>query len=143
MCSLSDDNYYVNRSMCRLALPHLSVRIQQTASRTLWWVGGADDEVQQFFISIEKTLTMESSNFISALYFLLAAHYIFNMSYHQKAKDILSLLQVKVANLSALPSHKWGAVVGGAHVVSMTREYESENLSSTEDYACTCTPNRI
>ena len=46
----------------------------------------------------------------------------YSMSYHPKAKDVLSFLQLKVVNLPALPSHKWGAVVG-AHVVGMTREY--------------------
>ena len=36
---------------------------------------------------------MESSNLVAAVFYLLSAHYIFNVQYHPKAKELLTFLR--------------------------------------------------
>ena len=45
-----------------------------------------DDDclTKQYFICVEQDLMLESSSIISAIFFALAAHYVFNLSYHPK-----------------------------------------------------------
>ncbi len=57
----------------------------------------------QYFIAVEQCLMMESSNLVAALFYLLCAHYIFNVQYHPKASDVLTFIQEKVLTL---PSKK-------------------------------------
>lgn len=59
-----------------------------------------DDDIQgQHFISIELQLMMESSNLVTAIFNLLAAHYVLNLAYHPKAKDVLTFLQEKILGI--------------------------------------------
>ena len=83
-----------------------------------------DEPVNQYFIAVEQILLMQCSNAISAIFFLLAAHYIFNMAYHPKTNDILTFLQHKVAKLPLQVDHKWGTVAG-THIVGMDHQYQS------------------
>ena len=55
----------------------------------------------QFFISIEQQLCLECSNIEGAVFHLIAAHYVFNIDYHNKAHDALLFIQ---ENFLALPS---------------------------------------
>ena len=58
----------------------------------------ADDDVTgQYFISIEQTLMMESLNVI----FNLVFHYVFNLAYHPKAKDMLTFIQERMLGISS------------------------------------------
>ena len=54
------------------------------------------DVCGQYFIAIEQTLMLENSNIFAAIFYLIAAHYIFNVQYHAKALPILLFLQEKV-----------------------------------------------
>ena len=58
----------------------------------------ADDEevTGQYFISIEQTLMMESSNPMTAI---LVSHYVFNLAYHPKAKDMLTFIQERMLGI--------------------------------------------
>ena len=60
----------------------------------------ADDDEEdiqgQYFISIELQIMMESSNLVTAIFNLLAAHYVLNLAYHPKVKDLLTFLQEEV-----------------------------------------------
>lgn len=63
----------------------------------LFEVDDDDEDIQgQYFIAIEQNLMMETSNLITAIYNLLASHYVLNLAYHPKAKDLLTFLQEKV-----------------------------------------------
>ena len=53
----------------------------------------------KYFISVEKTLILESSNIFGEVFYWMAAHYIFNVQYHPKASSILLFLQEKVFSL--------------------------------------------
>jgi hypothetical protein len=53
---------------------------------------GDDDVTGQYFISIEQTTMMESSNPVTAMFNLLVSHYVFNLAYHPKAKDMLTFI---------------------------------------------------
>ena len=62
-----------------------------------------DDEgvLNQCFISIEQQLMMESSNVVSAVFLCIAAHYIFNLSYHRKSGDVWLFIQEKILHLQS------------------------------------------
>lgn len=71
-----------------------------------------DDEdslMQQYFICVEQQLMMESSNLISAIFLCLAAHYIFNIQYHPKAKDVWEFIQENVLDISSKGNKKRNA----------------------------------
>ena len=59
----------------------------------------SDDLAAQFFIAIEQQLMMETSNIFAAVFYLMASHYIFNLSYHNKINYVLLFLQEKVLDL--------------------------------------------
>jgi len=54
----------------------------------------------------------------------LAAHYIFNMDYHNKVKDLMTFLGVKVAGIDVPEGFKWNALVG-SHVNGISRTFET------------------
>lgn len=58
-----------------------------------------DDVTGQYFISIEQTLVMESSNPVTAVFNLLVSHYVFNLAYHPKAKDMLTFIQERMLGI--------------------------------------------
>jgi hypothetical protein len=60
---------------------------------------GSDDLAAQFFIAIEQQLMMETSNIFAAVFYLMASHYVFNLSYHSKVNYVLLFLQEKVLDL--------------------------------------------
>ena len=64
-----------------------------------------DDVTRQFFIAVEHLL-IEMSNIVGAIFYLLAAHCVFNVAYHNKAKDVLLFLQSKVFNLPCTDGKK-------------------------------------
>ena len=45
----------------------------------------------QYFIDTEQKLFMEAKGFATAIFLLIASHYIFNLSYHPKVQDIMRL----------------------------------------------------
>ena len=77
----------------------------------------------EYFISIEQKLVMESPNLTTALFNLVASHYVFNLSYQPKANDMLTFLQEKVM----------GIVSDGKKMIKpfkfFTREWDDEVLS--------------
>ena len=60
---------------------------------------GADLQ-DTYFIAVEQKILMECRCAAKALYCLLAAHYVFDISYISSAKDVLFFLQEKVTGIS-------------------------------------------
>ena len=57
-----------------------------------------DDEdclAEQHFISVQQGLIMETSTIVASVFFCIAAHYIFNLSYHTKTGDVWVFIQEK------------------------------------------------
>lgn len=52
-----------------------------------------EDDLQQYFISIEHQLMLESSNILTAVFSCLASHYIFNLSYQRRSGDFWVFIQ--------------------------------------------------
>jgi hypothetical protein len=90
-----------------------------------------DEDFSQYFVAIEQMLTMQAQNLVSANFFMLAAHYIFNMDYHPKLKDLMAFFQIKVAGLED-DQYKWGAVVG-THVGGLCRQYALLDHGNSSD----------
>ena len=84
-----------------------------------------DDLLRQYFIAVEQHLVMESSNLVAAGFYLLSAHYIFNVQYHPKAKELLSFLQEKVLCLSSSKYKRSPAIV--SHIGGISRYVVEED----------------
>ena len=53
------------------------------------FLDAAGDIPPMHTITIEQELVLECRNFDSALFMILACHYVFNMEYHLRVKDVL------------------------------------------------------
>ena len=65
-----------------------------------------DEDLSQYFVSVEQRLILETSNLPSAVFLCIVAHYIFNLSYHRKVVDVFLFLQEKVAELPTTSSKR-------------------------------------
>ena len=85
------------------------------------------DEYDQYFLAIEQSLIMESRDVAGAVFFLLASHYVFNLSYHSKCADLLTFLQERVAKIPSFEAsrkkRKEKSPVALSHVNGITRVY--------------------
>lgn len=57
------------------------------------------DGISQYFICVEQMLHLESNNLISSILLCVAAHYVYNLSYHPKSGDVWWFIQEKILNL--------------------------------------------
>ena len=64
------------------------------------------EEVKQYFVAVEQQLMMESVSLVSSVFLLLAAHYIFNLSYHPKSGDVWVFIQENVCQLPSKGSKR-------------------------------------
>ena len=82
-----------------------------------------EDTRGQYFISIEQKLMLESSNLVTTIFNLLASHYVLNLAYHPKVKDLLTFLQEKVLQIPSSgdgTKHKMNPL-SSAHVSGISR----------------------
>ena len=90
------------------------------------------DEYNQFFIAIEQKLYMECADLAMAIYLMLGAHYVFNLSYHPRIYDLLKFIQEKVADI---PSDEKGkkskSPLAASHISGILSTYHS--LKTAED----------
>jgi len=72
---------------------------------------------------------MESADLSMALFLLLAAHYVFNLSYHSKTTDLMKFLQEKVAKINSADKKvkKLKSPVATEHINGISREYDQLN----------------
>ena len=90
----------------------------------------SEDLAAQYFIAVEQKLMMESSNIFSAVYYVIAAHYIFNLSYHSKANFVLLFLQEKILGLQS-PSVKRTLSIS-THFTGITRSKQIQSEQPDE-----------
>ena len=55
--------------------------------------------MKQYFNSVEAQLMMETMSLTNAVFFCLAAHYIFNLKYHPKTGDVFLFLPERVLGI--------------------------------------------
>lgn len=58
-----------------------------------------DSTSNEYFIMIEQDLLLKTARFDEALFLLLAVHYVFDLQYDVKVKEILTFLQEYVSKL--------------------------------------------
>ena len=80
--------------------------------------------MQQYFISVEQQLIMESISLVSAIFLCVAAHYVFNLSYHRKTGDVWLFFQEKILGLQSKAGVKRHPS-GSAHFSGISHTYES------------------
>ena len=71
---------------------------------------------------------LECTDLATALFLLLASHYVFNLSYHTKTHEFLTFIQESVANIPSEKSRKGKrekSPVSVAHVTGIKRVYET------------------
>lgn len=59
-----------------------------------------DSTSNEYFIMIEQDLLLKTARFDEALFLLLAVHYVFDLQYDVKVKEILTFLQEYVSKLN-------------------------------------------
>lgn len=92
-----------------------------------------DATMNQYFVCVEQQLMMETTNIVSAVFFCLAAHYIFNLTYHRKSGDVWLFVQEKIFHLPSKASVKRNAS-SVSHFSGIQRVYDSIHPSeSSED----------
>lgn len=99
------------------------------------------EEYDQYFVAVEQQLCMECTDLSMALFLLLAAHYIFNLSYHTKTTELMKFLQEKVAGIDSATKSvkKLKSPVATQHVNAIATEYKtlldrgSDNASNEVD----------
>ena len=89
-----------------------------------------DTVLNQYFISVEQELMMETSNLTSAIFFCVAAHYIFNLTYHRKSGDVWLFFQEKILGLPSKPGTKRSAT-SLVHFSGIQRYYD--DLKDTQE----------
>lgn len=87
--------------------------------------------MQQYFICVEQQLMLESSTLISAIFLCLAAHYIFNVEYHLKCKDVWEFIQENVAGILSKGKKKRNAT-SSTHFNGIVRMH-SANAGATDN----------
>ena len=64
----------------------------------------------------------------SAVFFLIANHYVFNLSYHPKVCEVLRFIQEKMVNISSDERSKVSkSPVASSHVNGITSVFDSLN----------------
>ena len=86
--------------------------------------------MQQYFICVEQQLMLESSNLTSAIFLCLAAHYIFNVQYHPKSKDVWEFIQENVAGISSKALKKRNAT-SSTHFSCIVRMYNESGATTS------------
>ena len=96
--------------------------------------GDEDDATRQFLIAVEQHLLIEVSNTVGAIFYLLAAHYVFNVAYHNKAKDVLLFLQSKVFTLPCTDGKR--SATNMAHKTGIVRYMQHDDDNETWNSDC-------
>ena len=77
-----------------------AIDAQNNQPHIVRFVESASDILPNHFIAIEQELVLECRSIDSALFLLIAAHFVFNIEYNSKVKDVLYYFQDKVLGLS-------------------------------------------
>lgn len=90
------------------------------------------DDYNQYYVAVERNLCMECTDIPSALFFLIATHYIFNLSYHTKVHEVLRFIQEKILNIQSDGRNKSSkSPVAVSHISGIAGVYQSLNRDST------------
>ena len=93
----------------------------------LFWDEDEDEDegmAHQYFVCVEQELMMESSNVVAAVFFCIAAHYIFNLTYHRKTGDFWPFIQEKILGLPSKAGVKRNPSIT-SHFSGIARVFDS------------------
>ena len=94
-----------------------------------------DDEesvLNLYFVSVEQEIMMETSTLIPSIFFAIAAHYIFNLTYHRKSGDLWVFIQEKVLGLASKAGTK-RSPSAISHFCGIQRVYNSLEKANTHE----------
>ncbi len=75
---------------------------------------------------------IETSNIVAAIFFCVAAHYVFNLTYHRKSGDVWLFVQEKVLNLPSKPGVKRNPS-STSHFSGISRIFEAQKTSRIDE----------
>ena len=87
----------------------------------------------QYFISVKEQLVLESRDFPTAIFLLVASYYIFNLAYHAKVEDLLCFVQEKIALIPSASRRKCKSPVVQNHINGINCMYKTIQESSQSD----------
>ena len=82
--------------------------------------------LNSFFVAVEQHLMLESPSIVSAIFFCIAAHYVFNLSYHSKTSDIWLFIQERIMKIPS-KTRRTANPSSTAHGSGISRMYEEMN----------------
>ena len=90
-----------------------------------------DSVMQQYFVCVEQELMLESSSLLAAIFFCVAAHYIFNLTYHRKTGDVWLFIQEKISSLPSKAGVKRNPS-SSSHFSGIQRYFERISRSQSQ-----------
>lgn len=84
-----------------------------------------DSTLNQYFVSVEQKLVLESASVQSALYLCLVSHYIYNLEYHKRVTDFWLFIQEKILNLPASKVHTRRSPSAVSHISGICRLFQT------------------
>lgn len=97
-----------------------------------------DDDVDeesirnQYFVSVEQEIMMETSTLIFFHILCYCCHYIFNLTYHRKSGDVWVFIQEKVPGLASKTGTKRNPSAM-SHFSGIQRVYDSLEKTNTQE----------
>ena len=90
-----------------------------------------DEDFKQSFIAIEGQLILECHSFINAVYIMLIAHYVFDIEYNPRIKDVLYYLQEHMLGLPDPKFRKSANYSSISSAIACYLEKEPEGMDDT------------
>ena len=87
------------------------------------------DDYDQYFIAVEQKLYMECVDLTMAIFLMLGAHYIFNLSYHSRVFDLMKFIQEKIAEINSDGKGKKSkSAVAASHISGLVAAHNALKL---------------
>ena len=90
-----------------------------------------DDNLSQYFVSIEQHLILETSSLEQAIFQMLASHYVFNVQYNVKGREAFFFLQEKVLGLKGVQGKRSPSAI--AHNQGIQQIFHSISCAAGDD----------
>ena len=84
------------------------------------------DDYNQYFIAVEQIMCMECTDVATALFYLVASHYVLNLSYHDKIQEVFRFIQERIMDIESAEKGKASkSPVSSSYVNGITSMFDS------------------
>ena len=86
------------------------------------FVDATNDLPPQYFIAVEQQVLLECKSLERAIFVMVGSHYVFNIEYHSKVKDVFYFLQEKVLGFTETSFKKSSIYLSVSSLIDMYLE---------------------